>query len=89
MEQVEQPKGKGKPKTQGKPITAKTGRSAEIWTAQQVFKTWIDAIGRWMNGNPAGIDVYREKFPGPLGDKVIESAKELLNALDAWKKGLK
>lgn len=72
-----------------KPITAKTGRSSAIWEAQQVMKTWVDAIGRWMNGNPAGIDAYREKFPGPLGDRALDAAKAFLNALDAWKKGLK
>ena len=77
---------RGKPP---KEVTAKTGRAADIWNAQQVMKTWIDAIGRWMNGRPSGIDSYRNKFPGAMGDKVLEAAKDLLNSLDAWKKGLK
>jgi hypothetical protein len=72
-----------------KPVVAKTGRESDIWQAQQTLKTWIDALGRWMNGNPAGIDTYREKFPGPLGDKAINAAKALLNALEAWKRGIK
>ena len=72
-----------------KPISVKEGRESEVWRAQQVMKTWIDSIGRWMNGNPCGIDVYREKFPGKRGDEVLEHAKSLLNALEAWKKGLK
>jgi len=71
------------------PITAKTGREKEVWEVQQVLKGWADTVGRWMNGNPAGIDVYRERFPGKRGDRVIEAAKELFNSLDAWKKGLK
>ena len=70
-------------------ITAKTGREKDVWDAKQVLKTWADAVGRWMNGNPAGIDVYREKFPGPKGDRVIAAAKEFWNAIDAWKKGIK
>ena len=65
------------------------GRKRDVWEAQQVIKTWMDAVGRWMNGNPDGIDQYREKFPGPKGDRVIETAKAFFNALDAWKKGLK
>lgn len=57
--------------------------------AKQAMKTWMDAIGRWMNGNPDGIDVYREQWPGPKGDRVIEAAKELWNAINDWKKGIK
>ena len=72
-----------------KPITAKTGREKDVWEAKQVLKTWADAVGRWMNGNPAGIDVYRDKFPGPKGDRVIEAAKELWNAVEAWRKVIK
>lgn len=83
----EEPPATDKPPEPG--ITAKTGREAEVWEAQQVLKQWSDAVGRWMNGNPAGIDVYREQFPGPLGDRVIDAAKELFNAMVAWKKGLK
>lgn len=73
----------------GKPINALTGREHDVFEAKQVLKTWADAVGRWMNGNPAGIDVYREKFPGKPGDRVIDAAKELYNAIEAWKRGLK
>lgn len=70
-------------------ISGKTGRELEVWTAQQVLKQWSDTVGRWMAGRPAGIDAYREQFPGPLGDKVIDAAKVLYNAMVAWKKGIK
>lgn len=73
----------------GKTIKQKTPEQSEAWQAQQVLKTWMDALGRWMNGNPHGIDTYRERFPGPKGDKVIEAAKALFCAIEAWKKVIK
>jgi len=88
-EREEEPGAESPPKQREPGIVAKTGREAKVWEAQQVLKQWSDAVGRWMNGNPAGIDAYREEFPGPLGDRVIDAAKELYNSFVAWKKGLK
>lgn len=82
------PKNGDKAKPEPKSITGKTGHESEVWQAQQVIKTWADAVGRWMSCHPS-IDSYRNKFPGMAGDRVIEAAKELWTALDAWKKVLK
>ena len=72
------------------PIEVEVGsRKSIVWQAKEVIKTWSDAVGRWMSGSPAGIDAYREQFPGKAGDRVIDAAKEFYNALEAWKKGLK
>ncbi len=76
-------------KPEKKPTAAEEGKEDAVWLAQQTMKTWVDAIGRWMSGRPAGICEYQDQFPGPRGDRVFKAAKELLNALDAWKKGLK
>jgi hypothetical protein len=78
-----------KPKPEPKPITALTGRARDVFEAKTVMKTWADAVGRWMSGRPAGIDEYREKFPGLAGDKVINTAKAFWEALEAWNRGLK
>ena len=55
--------------------------------ARQVMKTWIDAVGRWLNGNPDGIDSYHDSFGG--GEDVIDAARELINTLDKWRKQVK
>jgi hypothetical protein len=77
-----------KPKPDPKPITALTGRARDLFDAHAVVKTWADAVGRWMSGEPS-IDKYRDIFPGMAGDRVINAAKELWTALEAWKKVLK
>ena len=87
--EVVPPAPNGKPKPDPKPITALTGRAHDVFEAKQVMKTWADAVGRWMSGRPAGIDEYREKFPGLAGDKVINAAKAFWEALEAWNRGLK
>lgn len=84
----EHPEPPAPSKPEPKEIVAKTGREKEVWDAGIQVKVWADTVGRWMSGHPS-IDEYRDKFPGKAGDRVIEAAKELWTALDAWKKGLK
>jgi len=81
--------GRKKPSKVGKreapPVTQKTEQESAVWRAQQTLKSWADAVGRWM----PTIDEYREQFPGKLGDRVIEQAKALWTAMEAWKRGIK
>jgi hypothetical protein len=53
--------------------------------ARDQIGIWQEAVRKWLTA----IDSYRELFPGPVGDRTIDAAKELFEALTAWKKGLK
>jgi hypothetical protein len=53
--------------------------------ARDQIGIWQEAVRKWLTS----IDSCRELFPGPLGDRTIDAAKELFEALTAWKKGLK
>jgi hypothetical protein len=74
-------------KKEGKKHAEKKPQSGKSDVRDQIG-IWQDAVRRWMSGSPS-IDRYRELHPGPLGDRVIDAAKELYEALGAWKKGIK
>jgi hypothetical protein len=54
-------------------------------TAREQIQIWYKAVGLWM----PQIDEYREMWPGPAGNEVIEAAKALYEVLGAWKKWIK
>lgn len=58
--------------------------ATEADTALRQIKIWADTIGRWLSGNPS-IDDFRNQWPGPQGDRVMNAAKELFESLKAWK----
>ncbi len=72
------------------PTTEPVGVEVEptgVESAKHQIGIWQDTVRRWMSGVPS-IDRYRELYPGPLGDRVIDAAKELYEALGAWKRGI-
>jgi hypothetical protein len=68
--------------------TAPTPKTLTSTQAKNCLKQWSETV-RHMMSDRIGIDSFREAFPGPAGDRVIDAAKELYEALGAWKKGIK
>ena len=76
--------GKATPR---KPIHAGPENAPAQYARQQI-KIWADTIGRWLGQSPS-IDEYRNKWPGPKGDRVVKAATELYEALKLWGKEIK
>ena len=65
----------------GTPKSTQEIKVADRTKAQ--IKLWYDAVARWLGQSPS-IDEYRSLFPGQKGDKVLDAAKELYEAMKAW-----
>lgn len=68
--------------------TAPTPKTLTSTQAKNCLKQWSETV-RHMMSDRIGIDSFREAFPGPAGDRVIDAAKKLFESLDAWRKGIK
>ena len=79
---------RGGKKEPPKPVKALTGAEREAFDARAQIKVWYEAVGRWLSNRPS-IDNYRNKWPGPEGDRVVKAATELYEALRKWQRKIK
>jgi len=71
-----------------KPVQVLKSAEQEAFNARAQIKIWIDTIGRWFS-NPPSIDDCAKRWPGPTADRVVNASRELLDALEDWKKEIK